>query len=187
MDFTLVSSVFDTLQIAPASKLVLLEAGTLAAAHVPPYPPDMPVLFTHINSRAIASHLKIVLLTTYPKTHEVFLVAGGNSMTTQLEALDVKEDSKDTCLYVPSLGRGHPLNPLQKLWLTCVLRTAVRGIGNRLMSHCASTCWKSLTRQLQPSIQVILPICGRSSATCYYRSSCMLRLPMKKVSSTSIR
>jgi len=106
MGFTLVSSVFDTLQIAPASKLVLLEAGTLAAAHVPPYPPDMPVLFTHINSQAIASHLKIVLLTTYPKTHEVFLVAGGNSMTTQLEALDVKENSTDACLYVPSLGEG---------------------------------------------------------------------------------
>ena len=67
MDFSLANSVFDTLRIAPPSKLILLEAGTLSSAHVPPYPPDMPVLFTNINSQAIASQLKTVLLTTYPK------------------------------------------------------------------------------------------------------------------------
>ena len=50
MDFSLVAQIFDVLQITPPSKLILLEAQTLASAHVPPYPPDMPVLLTNINS-----------------------------------------------------------------------------------------------------------------------------------------
>jgi hypothetical protein len=38
MDFSLVSAVFDTLRIVPPPRLILLEARTLASAHVPPYP-----------------------------------------------------------------------------------------------------------------------------------------------------
>jgi tetrapyrrole methylase family protein/MazG family protein len=106
VDFSLVNSVFDTLGIAPPSKLILLEAGTLANAHVPPYPPDMPVLFTNIDSQAIASQLKIVLLNIYPKFHEVFIAMGRNSMIIQLDALDLKNGSSSTCLYVPPLGEG---------------------------------------------------------------------------------
>jgi tetrapyrrole methylase family protein/MazG family protein len=115
MDFSLVSSVFDTLRITPPSKLVLLEAGTLAGAHVPPYPPDLPVLFTNIDLPVVASQLKIMLLTTYPGTHEIFLVAGGNSMTIQLGALDVMDDSTGSCLYVPPLGEGTSLESFAEI------------------------------------------------------------------------
>jgi tetrapyrrole methylase family protein / MazG family protein len=106
MDFSLVNSVFDRLQIAPPSRLVLLEAGTLAEAHVPPYPPDMAVLFTGIDSPAIAWQLKAVLLTTYPKDYNVFPVVGGISKEIRLDALETLETSTNTCLYVPPLGEG---------------------------------------------------------------------------------
>jgi len=106
MDFSLVSSVFETLRIAPPSKLILLEAGTLAEAHVPPYPPDMPILFTKVNTEEIASQLKKILLTTYPKNHEVFLVQKARSKAMQLEEMDAKEISSGACLYVPPLGEG---------------------------------------------------------------------------------
>src|SRR5512139_2906222 len=106
MDFSIVSSVFDTLQITPPSKLVLLEAGTLAGAHVVPYPPDMAVVFTGIDSKAIASQLKTVLLTTYPKDFSTFIVVGGASMVIRLEAVDAQETATGTCLYVPPLGEG---------------------------------------------------------------------------------
>lgn len=106
MDFSLVSSVFKTLQITPPSKLVLLEAGTLANAHVPPYPPDMPVLFTNLDAAEIVSQLKKILLTAYPKSHEVFFVVGGYTEITTLDVLNWKENSADTCLYVPPLGEG---------------------------------------------------------------------------------
>jgi hypothetical protein len=55
MDFSLVTSTFETLRIAPPSRLILLEARTLSSAHIPPYPPDMPVLFTNLDSNGLIS------------------------------------------------------------------------------------------------------------------------------------
>lgn len=106
MDFSLVSKAFDTLRLSPPSRLILLEAGTLAAAHVPPFPPDMPVLFIRVDSEAIALRLKTVLLTTYPGEHQVFLVDGGNAKGETLGDLTAVTFSENTCLYVPALGEG---------------------------------------------------------------------------------
>jgi tetrapyrrole methylase family protein/MazG family protein len=106
MDITLVSSVFDTLQITPPSKLVLLEAEMLADVHVPPYPPDMAALFTGIDTKPAASQVQIVLLTTYPPDHIVFSVVGGVSNATRLDAVDAQETYTGICLYVPPLEEG---------------------------------------------------------------------------------
>jgi len=106
MDLNLVATIFDVLEIAPPSKLILLEAQALAAAHVPPYPPDMPVLFMNIDSRQLASHLKTVLLTTYPEEHVVFVVSAGEKKEEQLLELSDHEYSEAVALYVPPLGEG---------------------------------------------------------------------------------
>jgi tetrapyrrole methylase family protein / MazG family protein len=106
MDFTLVSKIFDVLQISPPQKLVLLEAQTLASAHVPPYPPDMPVLLTNLDSREIASHLKSVLLTTYPQEHMVFVVHAGRKKEERLSEFGSDEFGDGVCLYLPALGEG---------------------------------------------------------------------------------
>ena len=106
MDFSLVNSVFETLRITPPPKLILLEAGSLASAHVPPYPPDVPALFTHIDSQAIASQLKTVLLTTYPGEHGVSCVESGKKNDETLAELALDSFSENTCLYVPPLGEG---------------------------------------------------------------------------------
>ena len=106
MDFTLVAIIFDMLQISPPSKLLLLDAQTLASAHVPPYPPDMPVLLTNIGSDELALHLKNVLLTTYPGEHVVYVVDDEKKKEERIELLDGEEFSKNICLYVPPLGEG---------------------------------------------------------------------------------
>lgn len=77
MDFSLITHAFETLRIAPPSKLILLEARALSSAHIPPYPPDMPALVTGVDSPELAAHLKSVLLTTYPGEHGVVWVRGG--------------------------------------------------------------------------------------------------------------
>src|ERR1041384_4362828 len=84
MDFNLVARIFNALEIDPPSKLILLEAQTLASAHVPPYPPDMPVLLTNVDSRELALHLKDVLLTTYPAEHVIFVVEDGKTKEERL-------------------------------------------------------------------------------------------------------
>jgi len=106
MDFSLVTSVFDVLRMPPPPKLILLEARTLASAHVPPYPPDMPVLLTNIDSRELALHLKEVLLTTYPGEHAVYVVERGKRKEEKIETISGDGISENTCWYIPSLGEG---------------------------------------------------------------------------------
>ena len=105
MDFTLVAQTFDVLRLAPPPRLILLEARTLASAHVPSYPPDMPVLLTNIDSRELALHLRNVLLTTYPKEHMVYVVSAGKKQEERLEDIG-NSFSVSTNLYVPALGEG---------------------------------------------------------------------------------
>jgi MazG family protein len=106
MDFTLVGKIFDVLQIPPPSKLILLDAQTLASAHVPPYPPDMPVLFTNVHSRDLALHLKDVLLTTYPNEHVIFVVEDGKMKDESLIEFGNDEVSEGFSLYIPALEEG---------------------------------------------------------------------------------
>jgi tetrapyrrole methylase family protein/MazG family protein len=105
MDFTLVNKIFDVLQITPPSTLILLDAQTLGSAHVPPYPPDFPVLFTNINSRELALHLKEILLTTYPKEHVVFVVSEGKKNDERLIEFG-NEFSEPFSIFLPALGQG---------------------------------------------------------------------------------
>ena len=114
MDFSLVAQIFDTLRITPPSRLILLEARTLASAHVPPYPPDMPVLFMNVSSQELAVHLKKVLLTTYPAEHVVHVVESGKRRPEALEGkkeerLDKVDEfgvSESACWFVPPLEAG---------------------------------------------------------------------------------
>jgi len=106
MDFSLVIQTFDTLRMSPPAKLILLEARTLLAMHVPSYPPDMPVLCTEVDSHESALHLKNVLLTTYPKEHVVYVISEGKKKEARLEEVENNNFSQSTCLYVPALGEG---------------------------------------------------------------------------------
>jgi tetrapyrrole methylase family protein/MazG family protein len=103
MDFTLIAQTFDVLRIPPPSKLILLEARTLASVHVPPHPPDVPALLTKIDSQELALHLKDVLLTTYPQEHVVYIVKGGKKKEAKLIALEAEAGFS---LYIPATGEG---------------------------------------------------------------------------------
>ncbi len=107
MDFTLVSSVFDALRLSPPSRLTLLDASTLASAHVPPFPPDAPALIVGVDSPELASHVKEVLLTVFPKEHGVIVVGEGKKKDErELGGLENFDSSSSTCWYIPSLGEG---------------------------------------------------------------------------------
>jgi tetrapyrrole methylase family protein / MazG family protein len=106
MDFTLVAKIFDVLDFSPPSKLILLEAQTLASAHVPPYPPEVPALLTNVHSRDLALHLKSILLTTYPKEHVVYLVEGEEKKEERIETLSSDSFPENTSFYIPPLGEG---------------------------------------------------------------------------------
>ena len=101
MDFSLVAKMFDTLRVTPPSRLILLEAQTLSSAHVPPYPPDMPVLLTGIDSSELALQVKTVLLTTYPPDHLVQWVVEGKTKEERIDSISGDNVSASVCLYIP--------------------------------------------------------------------------------------
>lgn len=108
MDFSLVASAFETLRIVPPPKLILLEAQTLSSAHVPPFPPDMPVLLMGIDSVELTLQVQKVLLTVYPNTHEAHIIEGQMSKVEQLGDFQPSTFNFQsfTCLYIPPLGEG---------------------------------------------------------------------------------
>jgi tetrapyrrole methylase family protein/MazG family protein len=107
MDFALASSVFDTLRIEPPSKLILLEAQALSSAHVPPTPPDAGTLILGVDSPELAAHIREILLTVYPREHEINLVEGQRSKVANLAGFGLSTfDSGSTCLYIPPLPEG---------------------------------------------------------------------------------
>jgi tetrapyrrole methylase family protein/MazG family protein len=106
MDLPLIVKMFDVLGFSAPSKLILLDAQTLASAHVPPFPPDMPVLITNIDSHELAMHLKTVLLTTYPNEHTIFVVHEAKKQEATLQEFGSGEFSEAISLYVPQLGEG---------------------------------------------------------------------------------
>ena len=106
MDFSQVAHIFDALRITPPSKLILLEAQTLASAHVPPYPPDVAALFMNVSSQELATHLKVMLLTTYPAEHVIHVVESGKKKEERLDSVSESGVSETTGWFVPSLEAG---------------------------------------------------------------------------------
>ena len=106
MDFTLVANTFDVLGIEAPARLILLDARTLAKAHVPPYPPDMPVLLTNVDSHELLLRVQSILLTTYPKEHVIYVVHDGRKKEERIESISGDDIPEATCFYVPPLGEG---------------------------------------------------------------------------------
>ena len=106
MDFSLVAQTFETLRIPLPPKLILLEAQTLASAHVPPFPPDVPALLVGVESSELALHVKDVLLTTYSKEHVIFVVNQGKMKEERLGGLENFDFSESACLFIPALREG---------------------------------------------------------------------------------
>ncbi|HEY5903267.1 MAG TPA: nucleoside triphosphate pyrophosphohydrolase [Anaerolineales bacterium] len=107
MDFALVAAALEAAGAADASRLVIIEAAGLSSAHVPPAPPDLPLLITGLESRALADSTSAVLLANYPQDHPVHHIRGRTAMQINLSAFpDSAEWDAETCLYVPPLAEG---------------------------------------------------------------------------------
>jgi tetrapyrrole methylase family protein/MazG family protein len=108
MDFDLVSQALGSLNLRDASRLVLLEAGTLADAHVPPFPSEFPVLLTGVDSPELAARVREALLAVYPREHEINIVEGQRSKVANLGDVDFStfDFRLSTCFYIPALPEG---------------------------------------------------------------------------------
>jgi len=115
MDFPLVTSTLGSLSIPSTQRLILIEARAMAGAHVPPFPPDFPVLLMGVDSPELAAHVREVLLTVYPKDHTVIVVDGGKKKEESVVELGEGEFSTSTCLYIPAWMEGTAFESFQEI------------------------------------------------------------------------
>ena len=113
--------VFAALGLDPYPRLTLADALELSQAHIPAFPPDVPVLIAQIYSRMVAAEVKMTLNTIYPDEHPVRLVHAAGTKDQIVEDLPLyKIDRSDkigllTVLYVPSLGEGTSFEAFQEI------------------------------------------------------------------------
>ena len=102
-------------------RLTLFDAMELSMAHVPGFPPNMPVLVAQLYSRLVASEVKMTLNTTYPDEHPVRLVHAAGTTDELVEELKLYEIDRSkhtgmlTSLYVTPLGGGTSFEAFQEI------------------------------------------------------------------------
>ncbi len=104
--------VFAALGVDPYPRMVLMDALELSQAHVPVFPPDMPVVIAQIYSKLVAAEVKMTLNAIYPDEHPIRLVHAAGTGKERVEELPLYEmDRSDqiglqTVAYISPLGEG---------------------------------------------------------------------------------
>ena len=113
--------VFAALNLDPYPHLTLMDAIELSIAHIPVFPPDMPVLVAQVYSRLVAAEVKVTLNTIYPDDHPVRLVHAAGTKDEKIEDIPLyKIDRSEniglqTVLYIPPLGEGTSFESFQEV------------------------------------------------------------------------
>ncbi|HTX79719.1 MAG TPA: nucleoside triphosphate pyrophosphohydrolase [Longilinea sp.] len=121
IDIASLVPVFTALRMDTVSRLVLTDAGELAARHTPFFPPTEPVLIARIHSQQVAAEVKSILMTVYPDEHLVKLAHGAGTADEKVEEIKLSEiDHSDligssTALYVPPLEPDTSMESFQEV------------------------------------------------------------------------
>ncbi|MCK4726366.1 MAG: hypothetical protein KAT29_11200, partial [Anaerolineales bacterium] len=116
-----VESTFRLLELDPFPQTSLIDGLELALAHHPPFPPSAPVLIAQIYSPAVASEVKLTLMTVYPDDHLVKLVHGAGTGNEYVETMELYEIDRNqniglqTALYVPALVSSSSFEGFQEV------------------------------------------------------------------------
>ncbi len=107
MDLSLIKRVLSCLpETSDLTRLFLIQAEALDHAHVPPFPPEFPVLITSLRSIEQAAHLTTILQTIYPSEHPIHWLDG--QQTWQMHLADPIPSLAEFPLscYLPPLPQG---------------------------------------------------------------------------------
>ncbi len=113
--------ILSALGLDPYPQLTLVDALDLSQMHVPPFPPDKPVVVAQVFSRMVAAEVKITLNALYPDEHPVRLVHAAGTVDELVEDLPLYEVDRSekigplTALYVPLLGEGTSFEAFEEI------------------------------------------------------------------------
>jgi hypothetical protein len=131
MDYSRISTIIQSLAIPHPGRLTLIDAESLASAHVPPFPIDWPVMILGIIDDEQSNRISNVLESAYPSNHVIYIIEGlkSNSMAL-IELRRRKNISASIDLYVPALMEGSSLSiteivALRTGWLPRIEQTRI--------------------------------------------------------------
>lgn len=116
-----VEATFGILGIDPFPQVSLVDALELAITHHPQFPPSAPAMIAQIHSPAIASDVKLTLMSVYPDEHEVKLVHGAGTQMALVETMSLYEIDRSpnigllTSLYLPPLEGSTSFEAFQEI------------------------------------------------------------------------
>jgi tetrapyrrole methylase family protein/MazG family protein len=101
------------------TRLSLCTAASLEKSHVPPFPPDAPVLIMGLGTPQAVEVVRTVLQSVYPPQHEVTILPtspDAQHWRCQLAELrDLDLGYFEACVYVPPLPTGSSMEALQEV------------------------------------------------------------------------
>ncbi len=106
MNFTKITSIMETLRLAPLSKLTLLEALEFSSKHYPPNPPDSDALILNVNSAEEMRQIRFVLLAAYADSHEIIVIEEEARRAEKLSELGDDNYAFPIALFIPAMGEG---------------------------------------------------------------------------------
>jgi tetrapyrrole methylase family protein/MazG family protein len=112
---------FRALGIDPFPDLVLVDAMDLSTRQTPGFPPSSPALIAQIYSRAVASDVKLTLMTTFADEHRIYLVHQAGTEDELVEELPLHAVDQSpylgmlSSLYVPPLSSSASFESFQEI------------------------------------------------------------------------
>lgn len=112
---------FGLLGVDPLPQISLIDGLELAISHHSPFPPSAPVLIAQIYSAAVASDVKLTLMSVYPDAHPVQLVHGAGTSEACVESVELyKIDRSEkiglrTALFVPAISSNSSFENFQEV------------------------------------------------------------------------
>ncbi|OQY32054.1 MAG: nucleoside triphosphate pyrophosphohydrolase [Anaerolineaceae bacterium 4572_5.2] len=115
-NLTQLAPILAALDLENAPKLFLLDASELKNAHVPPFPPDIPVLILNVDPEYL-DDIQRMLAATYPDEHSVRILYGDETIAdSTLGLLGKKEHHRQLrAFYLPPLAEGTSLESFQEI------------------------------------------------------------------------
>lgn len=116
-----IEPILTALEIDPLPNLLILDALEIAAAHVPQFPPHVPLLVAQLYSRQVAADVKLTLMEVYPPDHPVRMVHQAGTSMMKVEELSLYEIDRSpsidwmTSLYLPGLPRETAFEAFQEV------------------------------------------------------------------------
>ncbi|MDY6873091.1 MAG: MazG family protein, partial [Chloroflexota bacterium] len=112
---------FRALGMDPFPTVTLADAITVSMSHTPGFPPSAPALIAQIYSKAVASDVKLTLMTVYPDEHPVRLVHEVGTPDELVEDLPLYELDHSphlgllSSLFVPALNENASFEAFQEI------------------------------------------------------------------------